>query len=111
MLHRSINMSYIAIGAYVMNPLSILTLQSQFAALMLETQTVMALRIMGMSGAIPSRRGENSRMVAEKGPAMLKSMAAGTKAAMAGKQPDEIMTAAMAPLSRKVRANRKRLMK
>jgi len=94
-----------------MNPLSLLSLHSQIAALMLETQTVMALRIMGMSGTIPAQRGENARMVTEKGPALIKAYAAGAKAVMAGKQPDQIFSAAMAPLSRKVRANRKRLMK
>ena len=94
-----------------MNPLAILTLQTQMTTLMMDTHTVMALRIMGMSGAIPARRGENDRMVAEKAPAMADAFAAWTRAAMAGKAPDEIMTAAMAPLSKKVRANRKRLMK
>ena len=95
----------------MMNPFAFLTLQSTFTALMMETQTVMALRILAMAGAIPARRGENSRMISEKGPAMLKAMTAGTQAALAGKRPDQIMAATIAPLSRKVHANRKRLMK
>lgn len=94
-----------------MNPLALLSLQSQMTELMLNTQTVMTLRLLGMSGAIPAPRGENDRMVAEKAPAMAKAYAAGAKAAMSGSTPDQIMSAAMAPLSRKVRANRKRLMK
>jgi len=95
----------------MMNPLALLSLQSQMTTLMLDTQTVMALRLMGMSGAIPARRGENNRMVAEKAPAMVDAYTAGAKAAMAGRTPDQIISAVMAPLSKKVRANRKRLMK
>jgi hypothetical protein len=94
-----------------MNPLALLSLQSQITELMLNTQTVMTLRILGMSGAIPARRGENNRMVAEKAPALAKAYAAATKAAMSGSTPDQIMSAAMVPLSKKVRANRKRLLK
>jgi hypothetical protein len=94
-----------------MNPLKLMTLNTQFASLMLDTQAVMALRIMGMAGALPHARTENARMMDEKGPAMTKAFQAATKAAMAGKSPDQIMTAAMAPVSKKVRANRKRLMK
>jgi hypothetical protein len=78
---------------------------------MLETQTVMALRLMGMSGITPHSPDENLRMVTEKGPALVKSYTEATKAAMQGKRPDQVMNAAMEPLSSKVRANRKRLMK
>ena len=94
-----------------MNPLAFFSLQTQVTELMVDTQTVMTLRLMGMSGAIPARHGENDRMVAEKGPAMADAYAAGAKAMMAGSTPDQVMSAAMAPLSKKVRANRKRLMK
>ncbi|MGC1497170.1 MAG: antifreeze protein [Sulfitobacter sp.] len=85
-------------------------LQNQMTSLMLDTQTVMTLRLMGVSGAIPARRGEND-MVAEKAPAMVDAFTAGAKAAMAGNTPDQIMSAAIKPLSQKVRANRKRLTK
>ncbi|MGJ8628095.1 MAG: antifreeze protein [Sulfitobacter sp.] len=94
-----------------MNPLALLSLQSQMTELMLNTQTVITLRLLGMSGAIPAPRGENDRMVTEKAPAMVKAYAAGAKAVMSGSTPDQIISAAMAPLSQKVRANRKRLMK
>ncbi len=94
-----------------MNPLSMLALHASMTTLMIETQTVMALRLLGMAGAIPARRGENNRMVSEKGPAMAKSYAAASAAVMAGQRPDQILTAAIAPLNRKVHANRKRLMK
>lgn len=94
-----------------MNPFAMMTLNMQMTSLMCEAQTVVALRVMGMSGAIPARKDENSRMINEKPTAMIDAYAAGTKAALAGKSPDQIMSAAMAPLSRKVKANRKRLMK
>lgn len=95
----------------MISPFALLSLNMQTATLICETQTVMALRLMGMSGTIPARRGENKRMVAEKTPAMIDAYAAATKATLAGKRPDQIMSDAMKPLSRKVRANRKRLMK
>ncbi len=94
-----------------MNPFAIYALQSKFAALAIETQIVMSLRIMAMAGALPARPGENSRMISEKGPAMSKALYAGTQAAMAGKAPEQIINASLAPLTQKVRQNRKRLMK
>ena len=50
-------------------------------------------------------------MMNEKGPAMFKAYQAATQAAIAGGRPDQILTAAMVPVSKKVRANRRRLMK
>lgn len=94
-----------------MNPLNLMKLSTQMAYLILDTQAVMTLRLMGMAGALPHARGENERMVNEKGPAMAKAYAAATKAAIGGGRPDQIMTAAMEPVSKKVRANRKRLTK
>ncbi len=90
-----------------MNPLTIFTLNTQLASLMMDTQAVMSLRILGMTGALPQSRGENTRMVNEKTTAMVKAFEAATKTAMAGGRPDQIMTAAMAPVRKKARANRK----
>lgn len=94
-----------------MNPITLLSLNVKLVSLMLDTQTVMAMRLMGMAGALPQARGENSRMMNEKGPAMFKAYQAATQAAIAGGRPDQILTAAMVPVSKKVRANRRRLMK
>ncbi|SFD50459.1 hypothetical protein SAMN04488523_101177 [Sulfitobacter brevis] len=94
-----------------MNPQDMIRLSLQMSTLMVNTQTVMALRLMGMAGMVPALKGENNRMVSEKGPAMLKAYNAGAAAAMSGKRPDQIMIAAMDPLSKKVSANRKRLLK
>ncbi|MEX3314249.1 antifreeze protein [Sulfitobacter sp. PS-8MA] len=94
-----------------MTPFAFFALQSQFAALAVETQIVMSLRLMALAGALPARPGENSRMIREKGPALTKSLTAGTQAALAGRTPEQIIDATLAPLTRKVRQNRKRLMK
>lgn len=92
-----------------MTPQAFFALQLKFGSLMLETQTVMALRLLAMGGVIPARPGENARMINEKAPAMTKSFMAASEAMMLGKRPEEVMNAAMAPVSRKVRSNRKRL--
>ncbi|KIN75020.1 Antifreeze protein, type I [Sulfitobacter noctilucae] len=94
-----------------MQPYDLFKLQLNLTTLMMETQTVMALRVMGMSGVIPAHRGENDRMVSEKGPAMAKAFHAATKAAFAGARPDQVLSAAMVPVSKRVSANRKRLSK
>jgi len=88
-----------------------MNLNMQMATMLAEAQTVVTLRMLGMGGAIATPKGENERMVSEKSDAMIDAYSAATKAALAGKRPDQIMSAAMTPLSKKVTANRKRLMK
>lgn len=94
-----------------MNVFSILSLQAKTAAFLLETQTVMALRMLGMSGVLPLQRDESLVMFAEKAPALVRAISAGNTALMLGKRPDQVLDAALKPLASKVRANRKRLMK
>lgn len=94
-----------------MTPEQILKLNRSFISLMLDTQAVMSLRIMGMVGAIPAQSNENTRMVSEKGPAFAEAMSALTRAAFKGSRPDQIMSAGIAPLAREVSQNRKRLSK
>ncbi|QFT58780.1 hypothetical protein FIU94_08075 [Sulfitobacter sp. THAF37] len=94
-----------------MYPLHWLTLSTNTVLLALEAQTVMTLRLMAIGGLIPQKSGENDRMVAEKLPALTKSGIAAGKAMMKGQRPDQVMSAALTPLRRRVRANRKRLMK
>lgn len=94
-----------------MNPLAMMTLNFQMASLACEAQTVIALRMMGMSGVLPASPGENNRMIAEKPHAMIDAYAAGFKAALAGRSAEQVTRAAMGPLQRKVRSNRRRLMK
>ena len=93
-----------------MTPLALFHLNLQTLTLATEMQTVIALRLMGMSGLIPARVGENSRMVQEKPTAFARSWFAATAAMMQGKSADQVMGAAMRPLSTRVSANRKRLL-
>ncbi len=44
-----------------MTPFALFALQSQIAALAVETQIVMSLRLLGMAGALPARPGESNR--------------------------------------------------
>lgn len=95
----------------VMSPFNFLAAQTRFATFVIETQTVMALRLMGLSGALPARPGETERMFSEKPMAFFDAQTAGLKAMISGKSPDQIFDAAMKPLSRKVSANRRRLLR
>ncbi len=90
-------------------PGSLIQSSVTFWILMAEAQTVIALRMMGMAGILPADAAENNRMMAEKGPAFAKAMAAGTVAAMRGLSPDKVALATMRPLRRKTKANVKRL--
>lgn len=94
-----------------MTPLSLFHLNVRAATMLFEASTVASLRLMAMGGAVPARRGENQRMVDEKLPALMKSATAANKALMAGKSPDQVMDAALKPISQRVRANHKRLTK
>ena len=82
-----------------------------FWSMMAEAQTVIALRVLGMTGVLPASPRENHTMLAEKGPAFLESAMAAGAAAMAGKTPDQIAQAAIKPIARRTGANVKRLTK
>ena len=92
-----------------MQVFDIFSLQLRLSTLMIETQSVMTLRILGISGVVPTPVGENFRMVEEKGPAMTAAFVAATNAMWAGARPDQIMSAAMVPVSDQVRSNPQRL--
>lgn len=92
-----------------MTPFNFVSLWTSSTTLMADAQTVISLRLMGMSGILPHRPGENQRMVSEKLLAITEANTEAAKAMLAGKRPDQVMAAGLAPLSRKVRANRKRL--
>lgn len=94
-----------------MTPLELMQFNIRTATMMMEASTVMTMRMLAMGGIIPARRGENKRMVEEKSKAMAKSATAAGLAMMQGKRPDQVMEAAMKPISQRVRANRKRLTK
>ncbi len=90
------SMSYMALGV-------------QSAQLLVEAQTVMALRMLGMAGLWTVSPAESTRMVFEKPDAFIRSASAATGAMLAGKRPDQVAAAAIKPLRRKTRANSRRL--
>jgi hypothetical protein len=93
------------------SPADFATLGLTISALWTEAAMVMGMRFMGMAGMWAVRPDETARMVAEKGPAFSDAALAGMSAAWAGKRPDQVAAAAMAPLTRAARANRRRLAK
>lgn len=74
-----------------------------------EAQAVIGMRLLGMTGGWPVGKGENRKMLAEKPPAFAKAAVAAARKAASGGRPDQILTAAVKPLTRTARANRKRL--
>lgn len=74
-----------------------------------ETQTVMVMRLLGLSGLWNVQTTESTRMVAEKPAAFARSAEAAIKAAIDGQRPDQVMAAAVEPLRSKTRANVARL--
>ncbi|WP_281981362.1 antifreeze protein [Thalassorhabdomicrobium marinisediminis] len=94
-----------------MTPSDLIAMNMRLATLMVEAGTVMNLRLLGMTGALPARRGETRRMVDEKASVAAQSYMAASTAMMAGKPPLAIYEAALKPVSSKVSANRKRLSK
>lgn len=86
-------------------------LSTQTGMMIAEAQWIVAMRLWGMAGAWNVTPGENRRMVAEKGPAMLASAMAAQSAMLRGASPAETMLAAVKPVRRKTRANARRLTK
>ncbi len=84
-------------------------LANTYTRMMIESQMVISMRMMGMAGAWRVSPTENSRMVNEKTRAFLTGSAAAGKAAMRGADPVTIAAAAAAPYSRATRANTRRL--
>lgn len=94
---------------YPMTPAQLTEFILRSAHLFAESQIVISLRLMGLAGVLPARPDELHRMVAEKGPAFLIAVSKAQTAALSGQSPHEITLAAMKPLTRKVRGNRRRL--
>lgn len=79
------------------------------AQLTADTQVVMAMRILGMSGAWQVPDSEHADMVSEKMPAFTEAFVSATLTAWAGRGPDRVMKAVVEPISEKASANRERL--
>lgn len=93
------------------NATDMMMLWSRGWQLWAEASMVVSMRMMGMAGLWATSPSETLRMVTEKPAALGQSMIAGATAAGAGKRPDQIASAALRPLTRKTRANRRRLAK
>ena len=76
-----------------------------------EAQAVMAMRLAGLAGFWALPPGESRRMVDEKSHAFTDSWMAGGRAMAGGATAGATVGAAMAPFSRRVSANRRRLYK
>ncbi|SNR51999.1 hypothetical protein [Puniceibacterium sediminis] len=83
----------------------------QMSLLAVETHAVMTMRIMGMAGLWNVGKSENTRMVHEKPPALMKSAMNAVSASMNGARPDQIMNTSIRPLRAKTRSNSNRLAK
>ncbi len=93
------------------SPFDLWSNSMQMAMIAAEAQWVISLRLLGMAGFWTVTPGENNLMVTEKFQAMTKSMTDAGLAAMAGKNGDQILTAALKPIRQKTRANASRLAK
>jgi hypothetical protein len=91
------------------SPVDLMVLGARAWRLWAETSMVIGMRMMGMAGVWAVRPDEALRMMVEKPPAFSDAALAGASAVWAGKRPDQIATATLAPLTRKARANRRRL--
>ncbi|MDK3016135.1 hypothetical protein [Pseudodonghicola flavimaris] len=79
------------------------------AVLVEDANYVVAMRLMGFSGIWSVPQGESHDMIQEKVPAFTEGIVAGTLTAWAGRWPDQVMLAAVEPISARARANRSRL--
>jgi len=93
------------------DPFALWNLSLEIMRMAVESQRIVALRMMGMAGLVPMRADEPARMVHEKQAALTSSGIAAGRAIMAGESATDIMAAAVKPLRSKTRANAKRLTK
>lgn len=95
--------------ARIATPLDWYRLGMKTTQMMAEAQMVMAYRTLGLMGMWAVTPSESRRMIEEKGPIFAKAALAAQKAALSGAAPDQIATAALAPVGRRTRANARRL--
>ncbi len=89
--------------------MELMRLQMRTAQMLIEAQTVIGLRMMGMAGVMTAAPGENTRMVTEKQTAFAQSGIAAMGALMAGKTPAQAYGLALTPIGQATRANSRRL--
>lgn len=81
----------------------------ELSMMMIEAQSVIQMRLMGMMGLWSVSPQENSRMVTEKLEAMMQATNDAGEATLRGGSADEITAAAIAPMRNATRANSERL--
>lgn len=91
------------------NPFDLWRLNRSLAEMGLEAGAIVAMRTLGMMGLWGVGRTEVFDMIAEKPPAFAEAWMEGLAAAMAGKGPDLVLAATLAPIGRKTRSNHRRL--
>ena len=91
------------------NPFDLSAIVMPSLELLAEAQMVVAMRLAGMIGLWPVGMDETHRMVTEKGPALMGAASDAHTAALAGRRLDEILMAAITPLTGTARDNRVRL--
>lgn len=79
------------------------------AQLLDDTQWVLTMRLLGLSGAWSLPDGESQAMIGEKIPAFTEAALSGTFAMMSGGSPDRVFRKTLEPISSKASANRQRL--
>ncbi|MFN4129547.1 MAG: antifreeze protein [Paracoccaceae bacterium] len=91
------------------SPFDLMRLSMNTTTMMMQAQSVIAMRVMGMAGAWTVSPTENTRMVSEKMRAGMKAGAAAQKSALSGGSVTQIAEAALAPVKRATAANARRL--
>lgn len=100
-----------SVSSAVSLPVDLVRTGSQVGLLMVESQAVVALRLLGLTGFWAVTPSETSVMISEKGPTLAKAASAATRAMASGKRPDQVLDAAVRPLRSRTRANVRRLSK
>ncbi|MDB5664218.1 hypothetical protein [Cypionkella sp.] len=93
----------------VMTPFDFMAPALEASRIMMESQTVIGLRLAGMAGFWPMAASETDLMLAEKLSAGMDSAQAALRIGMAGGNLSEVAMAAMKPVRATTRANAKRL--
>lgn len=89
--------------------LSSMALGAEATRMMLDAQSVIAMRMAGMMGLRDLPADETHRMISEKQAALIKATLATQKALLSGSRPDQVMRAGMKPFRKAAGKNVRRL--
>lgn len=95
----------------MITPLDWFRLSLKTGKMMAEANMVIGYRMLGLTGLWAVAPSESRRMIEEKGPVFAKAMVAAQTAAMKGRGPEAVASAALSPISRRTGANVRRLAK